>query len=96
MAASKRWDIYSADIPEAFFQGSKNMKMRDVQTNPPKEAGLGRNKVWKPLIPVYGFDDAPRNFYVSLCEETKKRGGEPHPLDPAYFVFRKGSSNRTD
>ena len=96
MAAIKIWEIYSADIPAAFFQGSKGMKMRDVQINPPKEAGLGPDKVWKPLMPVYGFDDAPRHFYVSLCAEIKKRGGVPHPLDPAYFVFRKSLSNRTD
>jgi hypothetical protein len=89
ISASKKWKTYSADIPAAFFQGSKSMKMRDVQVNPPLGAGIGRDKVWRPLMPIYGFDDAPRHFYVSLCEEIRKRGGEPHPLDPAYFVFRK-------
>ena len=55
IAASKRWKIYSADIPEAFFQGSKKMKMQIVEMDAPKGAGLKHNLVWKPLMQVYGF-----------------------------------------
>lgn len=38
-----------------------------------------------------GFDDAPRHFYISSCEEIRKKGTEPHPLDPAYLIFRDRS-----
>ena len=83
----------------SIFSRFKRDECARVQINAPKEAKLKPGKVWKPLVPIYGFYDAPRNFYMSLLAEIKKRGGGPHPLDPAYFVCRdkhSGKGGRSD
>ena len=88
IAASRKWHLRSMDVPRAFLQGEKG-KMRKIHIIPPKEARSTPGKVWKPLLPIYGFDDAPRHFYLSIKEELEKMGGEAHPLDPCFFVFRQ-------
>ena len=65
------WSIHSIDIKSAFLQGY-NIE-RDVYLKPPKEAATS-NKLWKLVTTVYGLVDAPRAWYVRVCDELISAG----------------------
>ena len=76
------WSIHSIDIKSAFLQGY-NIK-RDVYIKPPKEAATS-NKLWKLVTTVYGLVDAPRAWYVRVCDELIKAGLKKSVYDAALF-----------
>ena len=64
LAATKGWEIHSADFKTAFLQG--DVISRDVFIRPPKEACT--NKLWRLNKTVYGLNDASRSWYLKLRE----------------------------
>ena len=60
MTAQFGWRIESSDVTAAFLQGASID--REVFVTPPQEADTRKGYLWKLLKPVYGLDDACRNF----------------------------------
>ena len=67
IAATMKWNLESIDIKAAFLQGSKID--RTIFIKPPTEAKT--SKLWELQKCVYGFADAPRQFYLRLREELR-------------------------
>ena len=53
---------------------------------PPKEANT--DKIWLLNKCVYGLADASRCWYMRVCEEITKLGGEISQLDQGLFLFQ--------
>ena len=85
VVSSLKWEICSTDIKSAFLQGKA--LDRDVYLTPPKEAGVPKGHLWKLKHPLYGLNDAARQFYQSVEECLLKAGCLKSKLDPALFIF---------
>ena len=83
IAATKGWELNSADFKTAFLQG--NEICRDVFIRPPKEAGT--DKLWKLNKTVYGLNDASRSWYLKLRETILTLGCLPSLLDNGLFYL---------
>ena len=66
IVASEQWKIKTTDTKSAFLQ-SKPLT-REVYIQPPKEAQLGRDMIWKLNHCLYGLNGAARQFYDSVRE----------------------------
>ena len=53
------------DIRAAFLQANK--LDREVFMKPPEDVRK-EGKIWKPLKPLYGLDDASRKFWLKVKE----------------------------
>ena len=83
LAATKGWEIHSADFKTAFLQG--DVISRDVFIRPPKEACT--NKLWRLNKTVYGLNDASRSWYLKLRETILTLGCQPSLLDNGLFYL---------
>ena len=81
--SSLKWEIRCTDIKSAFLQGK--VLDRDVYLTPPK--GVPKGHLWKLEHPLYGLNDAARQFYQSVEECLLKAGCLKSKLDPALFIF---------
>jgi hypothetical protein len=79
IAASKSRTIKTTDIKSAFLQGRQ--LDRKVLLKPPREAGC-RGKLWLLKKPLYGLNDASRQWYMEV-----KLGCKTSIHDPALFFF---------
>jgi len=82
--SSNDWELNSMDVYAAFLQGQDIE--RDVFIKPPKEANQG-GWLWKLNKVVYGLDDAPRNWYVTLRSFLESKGVLVSKYDPALFYM---------
>ena len=89
LAAQYGWKVECSDVTAAFLQGEK--LSRDVYVTPPPEA-QEEGKIWKLLKPVYGLDDACRNFYLKAAEKLMEYGCNRSKFDSALFLhFKEGN-----
>ena len=86
LAAQHGWKVECSDVTAAFLQGEK--LSRDVFVTPPPEA-QEEGKIWKLLKPVYGLDDACRNFYLKAAETLIEYGCNRSKYDSALFLYFK-------
>ena len=84
IAASKGWQVRTADVKAAFLQGA-DLK-RDVFVRPPKERRV-KGWVWKMIKGSYGLVDASRGFYLELDEVLIELQCKPSVLDPAIYLY---------
>ena len=84
VAAQLEWKIECSDVTAAFLQGES--LTREVFVIPPPEA-KEEGKIWKLLKPVYGLDDACRNFYLKAAEKLIQYGCKRSKLDSALFLY---------
>ena len=89
IAASKKWIIRTTDIKSAFLQ-SKDLD-RDVYIKPPKEANVSEGVVWKLNKPLYGLDDASRQFYLSVKETLNQNNCKQSGGDTSFYYARNNS-----
>ena len=86
------WILGSIDISNAFLQQSEAFLKPDLFLQPPKEAGLGPEWVWKALKAPYGTTDAPKNWFLTLVMWFLEQGMIQLRTDLAIFViFYNGS-----
>ena len=70
------WILGSVDISTAFLQQSEACLKRDLFLQPPKEAGLGPEWVWKALKAPYGTTDAPKSWILAQSSLRNHRCSE--------------------
>ena len=87
IAASKHWIIKSIDIKSAFLQS--NDLEREVLVKPPKEANVEHGKIWRLKKPLYGLDDASRQFYLSVKDTLVKSECKQSAGDASFYFLRK-------
>ena len=84
IAANSCWSPKSIDIKTAFLQGKP--LQREIFVKPPiPEPGV----LWKLKKPVYGLQDAPRQWYLRVKDELVKSGLQVFSFEPALFVLKK-------
>ena len=64
IVASEQWKIKTTDIKFAFLQGKS--LTQEVYIQPPREAQLGRDMIWKLNHCLYGLNDAPGSS-MTVC-----------------------------
>ena len=84
IAASKGWDVKTADIRCAFLQGS--IIDRDIYVKPPMERRI-KGVIWKMEKMAYGLIDAARGFYLELSKSLQELGCIQSTLDPALYYW---------
>ena len=87
IAASKHWIVKSIDIKSAFLQS--NDLEREVLVKPPKEANVEHGKIWRLKKPLYGLDDASRQFYLSVKDTLIKSNCQQSAGDASFYYLRK-------
>ena len=87
LAVTNGWEIKCSDISRAFLQ-TDDIK-RDVFVIPPKEARVGRGKVWKLKRAAYGLLDASRGFFLNHSSKLQQQGFEALKMDPATFILKE-------
>ena len=87
IAAQYSWKVESSDVTAAFLQGEK--LTRDVFVVPPSEVQED-GKLWKLVKPVYGLDDACRNFYLKAAQKLIEFGCKRSKYDSALFLYFVG------
>ena len=85
LASTYNWKITTTDIKSAFLQGRE--LDRDVFLKPAKEAEVAV-KVWKLKRCLYGLNDGPRQFYLSVVEFLKDLRCHISTVDPSVFFYR--------
>ena len=83
-ARAKNMRLVSADVKAAFLQGLP-LTERTVYVQPPKEAGLESNKIWRLRVSLYGLQDASLRFHWKVRTVFKEMGLVQSKLDPAVF-----------
>ena len=83
-ARAKNMKVVSADVRAAFLQGLP-LTERTVYVQPPKEAELGENKIWRLKVSLYGLQDASLRFHWKVRAVFKEMGLIQSKLDPAVF-----------
>ena len=86
MVAQHDWEITTIDIKSAFLQG--NNIERNVYVIPPKEAGVGSDRLWRLRKTVYGLNDAARAWFNSVKDLLLRLGCTQSVLDAALFLWR--------
>jgi hypothetical protein len=84
IAAQYGWKVESSDVTAAFLQG-ENLT-RDIFVVPPPEV-QEEGKLWKLVKPVYGLDDACRNFYLKAAQKLIEFGCKRSKYDSALFLY---------
>ena len=84
IAVQKKWKVKTTDIKSAFLQGKK--LKRTVHLIPPKESETLVGKIWRLVRPLYGLNDASRQFYESISEFLLHVGCCQSKLDTALFM----------
>ena len=82
---ANHWVCNSLDFKTAFLQS--NPFSREVYMSPPVEAKTADGTIWKLLKSIYGLNDAPRSWYISIREELVKLGAEPSKYDEALYTW---------
>ena len=67
LAANKDFDLASMDIRETFLQ--QNTLDRDIFVEPPEDQRM-EGWLWKLKKPLFGLDDAIRNFWLKLITHS--------------------------
>ena len=80
---AKGWILETSDVKSAFLQGHD--LDRDVHVQPPVEAGVPKNKLWKLNIALYGLNDASLQFFVKSKKVLLGLGCKQSTMDPALF-----------
>ena len=83
ICASKGWSLEASDVKSAFLQGDK--LDREVNIQPPKEAGVLRGKLWKLKVALYGLNDASLQFFTKSKKVLLGLGCIQSSMDPALF-----------
>ena len=79
-ASISGWTPKSIDIQTAFLQG------KPLEFIQPPIRNVKR-KLWKLLKPVYGLQDAPKQWYLRVKIELIKAGLTVCPIEPALFMW---------
>ena len=85
IAASKNWQIKSADVKNAYLQGE--LLEREVFMEPPgerKKPGI----VWKLRKAVYGMNDAGRKWFLKLGQTLEEIGCRKSKYDHCLFMYK--------
>ena len=83
IVALKKWHCNSTDIKSAFLQSIERSTYLII---PPPEF-QNENKIWKLNKQVYGFNDAPRQWYFHVKEVLLSSGFVQSKYDPALFCY---------
>ena len=83
VASISGWTTKSIDIKTAFLQG----KPLEREIFIPSPTGNVKGKLWKLLKPVYGLQDAPKQWYLKVKTELIKAGLTVCPFEPALFIW---------
>ena len=83
VASISGWTPKSIDIKTAFLQG-KPLE-REIFIRPP--TGNVKGKLWKLLKPVYGLQDAPKQWYLRVKTQLIEAGLTVCPFEPALFMW---------
>lgn len=90
-ASYPEYELYLRDISQAYVQSKFNLD-RLVYLKPPKELGIGKEKVLLLLKPLYGIPESGLHWFVTYVEYHKeKRGMEQTRADPCFLFKREGS-----
>ena len=79
--------LYSIDVKAAFLQSDKIK--RTVLIKPPKEFRKDNATVWKLSKPVYGLNDASKNWYFTVRRKLMGLNCEPLKMDNSIYAYRK-------
>ena len=90
--ATYDWDVRASDITSAFLQSGGID--REVYVRSPKEAHVGKGKVWCLKKTVYGLLDASRGFYLNYAKSLCDLGMEVSRLDQALFLYFEDDSTK--
>ena len=83
LVITKNWQMKSLDTKPAFLQG--HPISCDIFVKPPKE--VNTTNLWKLLVTVYGFCDAPRAWYLKVKEVLEASGAIKSKFDDAIFYW---------
>ena len=90
LAASFGWKVETLDVVAAFLQASPIE--RDVWIKPPQDIrkpGI----LWRLLKPMYGLEDASRQWYFTLKKTLEELGCIISKLDKCVFCFYDQRAN---
>ena len=86
LCAIKQWNVRSLDIKAAFLQSDEIG--RNIFVQPPR--GYKREgTIWRLKRPLYGLNDAGRQWYFTLKDFLKTLGFTTSPYDKAMFYLIK-------
>lgn len=84
-SVNENWPVMLVDAVRAFLQ--TKFLSREVHMDAPPEAGLAAGFCWKLLVPLYGIDDACREWHEDLVVVMVDLGGEHVPGDRCTWLF---------
>ena len=90
IAVNEGWKVNALDIKSAFLKSDEINRI--IYVNPPKQFRTD-GQVWRLLKPVYGLNDASRQWYQSLREELVHLGCFQSTLDKAIFMYYDQNGN---
>ncbi|CAI7832812.1 unnamed protein product [Closterium sp. NIES-53] len=86
-ATIKGWVVKQMDVTTAFLNGVLEEEIFIAQ---PKGFDDGSGRVWKLKKALYGFNQAPRQWYLKLREVLEEIGFTPSSADHSLFMLGEG------
>ena len=91
VAANHLWDLFHVDLKTAFLQGEDFDPVRSVCVKLPPDLGLPPWIVGLCVRPVYGLNDAPRQWWNRLDKSLRSWGFLPTRADRCSYVLYQDS-----